>query len=216
MALTHSPKIPTSALVLSLDSANEKSYSGTGSVWGNLVDSFNNATLLNSPSFSENSFNFDASGKRATISSPLSNTNITASVWYQRDESSSSGSWRTILATTSTNIHHLISQQTSRNLGVWDGSFRDFGYLPPVDGMFHNYTVLYNSGLSASLYVDGVFISTVSTSLDLAVSPIGSIGNWSGGGYWSGKITSATFYYRLLSEAEIRSIYLFTKSRFGL
>ena len=34
MGLSHSPKIVTSGLVLALDSGNQKSYPGSGAVWG--------------------------------------------------------------------------------------------------------------------------------------------------------------------------------------
>lgn len=50
MAFHHSPKIVTNGLVLCLDAANRKSYSGTGTVWRDLAGS-NNGTLTNGPTF---------------------------------------------------------------------------------------------------------------------------------------------------------------------
>ena len=38
MALTHSPKIVTSNLLMCVDAANEKSYSGSGTTWADLVN----------------------------------------------------------------------------------------------------------------------------------------------------------------------------------
>ena len=45
MALTHSPKIVTDNLVLCLDAANTKSYSGTGTTWNDISYNGNNGTI---------------------------------------------------------------------------------------------------------------------------------------------------------------------------
>jgi hypothetical protein len=183
MAYQNGPRMITDGLVLYLDSANAKSYPGSGTVWTDLSGNGNNGTLINAPIFDGNFFTFGESNQRCTISSPVSTSGfMTANIWYRRNESVSSTSWRTLFATTSTNIHHLISQQSSRNLGIWDGSFKDFLYNPPQDSLFHNYAVIYQSTVNATLYVDGVFVNTISTILNLQTSPLGSIGNWSSGG----------------------------------
>ena len=177
MSLSHSPIIIRDGLVLYLDAENAKSYSGTGTTWSDLSPSLNNATLVSSPTFTSGShFSFDASAKRATINTPYGKTGqMTAFIGYRRNEATSSTTWRTLLGDVSANFHHLISQQTSRNLGIWDGSFKDFGYNPPQDSKFHIYTVVYTSGSSATLYIDGVQGNTVSTTLDLNTYKIGSI-----------------------------------------
>lgn len=47
MALQHSPRIVTDGLVLCLDAANPKSYSGSGVTWGDLSNTGNNGTITN-------------------------------------------------------------------------------------------------------------------------------------------------------------------------
>ena len=131
---------------------------------------------------------------------------MTASVWYKRDDSISSGTWRTILGHKTSNIHHLISQSGSKTLGIFDGGFRAFQHTPQNNEWEH-YVVIYNSGVDASLYVNGQFNSKVSTSLNLLTNPIGMIGNWKGGNYWSGAIDDVRIYDRALSESEIKSLY---------
>jgi hypothetical protein len=60
MSLSHSPRIVNSSLVLALDAANRKSYSGTGTTWTDLSGSNNNGTLVNTPTYNANgSFSFD-------------------------------------------------------------------------------------------------------------------------------------------------------------
>jgi hypothetical protein len=215
MGFHRGPKIITDGLVLALDAANTKSYPGNGSTWSDLSGNSNNGTLTNNPLFSDGSLIFNGSGKSSTLTSPFGQSNFTtASLWYKRVEANSSTTWRTLLGTANTNVHHLISQSSSRILGVWDGSFRSFGYTPPIDGKFHNFTIIYQSATNASLYVDGVFISTVVIVLNLTTSPIGLIGNWNGGNYWAGNISLPTIYNRALTPQEITQNFNALKNRF--
>jgi len=52
MGLSHSPSIVSSNLVLCLDAANNKSYSGSGNTWYDVSGRSNNATLINGPVYS--------------------------------------------------------------------------------------------------------------------------------------------------------------------
>lgn len=149
---------------------------------------------------------YNASGRRTLVASPVGQAGVvTASVWYKRDEAAASTSWRTILGHASANVHHLIVNNTSRNIGIFDGSWRDFGYLVPDDGQWHHYAVIYNVPASnATLYVDGVQHATIATTLNLATSPIGSIGEWGGGSYWAGPVDDVSIYGRALTTSEIQ------------
>ena len=217
MGFFRGPNIVRDGLVLALDAASSRSYLESGNTWFDLSGNGNNGTLVSSPLFSDGSLVFNGFDKRATLSSPFGQSNFTTtSIWYNRVEANSSTTWRTLLGTFDTNFHHLISQSSSRVLGVFDGSFRSFGYTPPIDGKFHNYTVIYQSATNASLYVDGVFVSTIVIVLNLITSPIGSIGNWKGGNYWAGNISTTTIYNKALTSQEIKQNYNAQKSRFGL
>jgi hypothetical protein len=50
MAVGYSPKIVTDGLVMCLDAANRKSYSGTGTIWRDLCNNYD-FTIVNSPTF---------------------------------------------------------------------------------------------------------------------------------------------------------------------
>lgn len=52
MSYHNGPKIVSEGLVLYLDAANSKSYSGTGTTWTDLSGNSNNATLVNGPTYS--------------------------------------------------------------------------------------------------------------------------------------------------------------------
>ncbi len=213
MAVAYNPKIVTDGLVLCLDVANQKSYPGTGTTWFDISGNGNNGTLVNSPVIIQPYISFDGSGKRATIT-PASPVSV--SVWYARVDSESATNWRSIFADLTANIHHLILQQTTNIMGIWDGSFKSFGYTPPNDSIFRNYTVVYNSGSSASLYINGELFSTISTILNLSTNPIGSIGNWSVGNYWAGRLNLPMFYNKTLSQQEIRQNFNAIRGRYGI
>jgi hypothetical protein len=51
MAFNFSPKIVTNGLVLYLDAANTRSYSGSGTAWNDLTVNGNNGVLTNGPTF---------------------------------------------------------------------------------------------------------------------------------------------------------------------
>lgn len=50
MSFHHSPKIVTDGLVMCLDAANRKSYSGSGTIWRDLCNNYD-FTIVNSPAF---------------------------------------------------------------------------------------------------------------------------------------------------------------------
>lgn len=219
MAIGYNSSIVRNGLVLQLDAANIKSYSGSGTAWNDLSTTSTNAVLVNSPVYNTTNlgyFSFNQSSKKATITPISSSSQLTASVWYRRNETDSSTSWRTIFSTASTNIHHLILNSSSRVLGIWDGAFKSFGYLPPLDNKFHNYTVIYNTGTSASLYVDGTFVINITTTLNLSTSPIGTIGNWNGNNYWSGHVSYCSTYNRALNVLEIQQNFNSLRGRYGI
>lgn len=95
MALSHSPSIVTSGLVLCLDAANPKSYPGTGTTWIDLSGGGYNATLVSSPTYNSAGFFSFTGAQSATVTNPLfssqTNTNQvwTVSAWLNVDDTSS-------------------------------------------------------------------------------------------------------------------------------
>lgn len=87
MALSHSPQIIRDGLVLYLDAANPKSYSGSGSTINNLINNNITAELVGSYSFSNGQIRLDNSSLTATSNithiQTSSITNITTvSLWF--------------------------------------------------------------------------------------------------------------------------------------
>lgn len=146
---------------------------------------------------------FDGVGERVSITPIELSGSSTAECWYKW-KSPGSGTYSTILAVLTGNIHHLILNP-SRSIGIWDGTFRSFGYTVPNDDTYHHYAVIYDSGATAMLYVDSVYISQVSIVLNLVTNPIGSIGNWSSGSYYAGIIDDVRIWNTARTQTEIQA-----------
>ena len=88
MGLFHSPKIVTDGLLVYLDAANSKSYSGSGADWTDLTGNGHNATLVNSPTHNSDigfiSFNGTDQYANHTVDSiSTGTTNFTFEVWFK-------------------------------------------------------------------------------------------------------------------------------------
>ena len=58
MGIAYNPKIVTDGLVLCLDAANTKSYSGTVTSWTDLSGNGNTGTLTNGPTYNSSNLGF--------------------------------------------------------------------------------------------------------------------------------------------------------------
>ena len=92
------PNIVTDKLVLYLDAANTQSYSGSGTTWTDLSSKGNNATLVNTPTFSSNNkgyFDFNGSNEAAQIADnedfTLGTNDFTMDFWGYMDALPGSG-----------------------------------------------------------------------------------------------------------------------------
>ena len=154
-------------------------------------------------------FQFDGALKYINIPPLGSDAPWTVSAWVARN-AFANATWKTIIAVASGNIHHLMLD-LNYAVGLWDGSHKLFGYVVPNDGQFHALTVIYHNSTSASLYADGVFVSTITINLNLNTYKFGKIGNWSGGGYHAGPIGNLKIYNRALTAEEVKTLYLLGK-----
>lgn len=75
MSFSYSPKVTTNGLILYLDAANTKSYSGSGVNWNDLTVNQNISTLTNGPTFSSSNmgiFSFDGTNDYSEITNKTS------------------------------------------------------------------------------------------------------------------------------------------------
>lgn len=97
MAINYNPGIVTTGLILCLDAANKRSYSGSGTAWNDVSDIGNNGTLVNGPTFDSSNLggiNFDGIDDYISFVSNPSLTNaITLEIWVKLSSTTAPNAW---------------------------------------------------------------------------------------------------------------------------
>jgi hypothetical protein len=233
MGCSSGPDVVEDGLVLCLDAASKRSYSGSGTTWIDTVGG-NNGTLTNGPTFSsENggSIVFDGSDDRVEISDSdlfsFVGSAFSLSVWLKTSStiSSSKGfiskgntltageyvfhSYNDIVAfrltDNSTGAYRGVSANSAIDQGVWANFVAVSDGTQEISGMS-----IYKNGvlLSVSDNSGGSFTGVQNTSTPL------KIGARSNSEIFAGNIALSLVYNRALTADEIRRNYLSTKERY--
>ena len=233
MATRYSPAIVTSGLVLCLDAANPRSYSGTGTTWTDLSGNGNNGTLGAStaaPTYSNQnggSLVFDGGNDFISISS-LANFNFGSAmsvfVWHKNI----GGDYRGVIANTYGGGGFDLRYGREDFFGGGNNGTILNVYINTSSGTFSrsinaelnvwgNYGFTYN-GSSLIAYKNGVSFSTISASGNVSVTsnPVTIGKNLVGSEFLSGNVAIAYIHNTALSASEVSRNYNATKSRFGL
>ena len=182
MGLLHSPLSPTDGLVLCLDSANRRSYPGSGNTWFDLSGNGNNGTLTNGVNYNGFAMNFDGSNdvipctsltqgnlgsSDATISlwARLSNISVYSSIICKRMPVSDFRQW----SLTQGNVTDSGQINPGKHIGIFwfkGGSansindaqcFRTTNDV--VDGNWHHILIRRRNGFGVDFYIDGINVS---------------------------------------------------------
>jgi len=224
------PSIVTSGLVLNLDAGNPDSYSGTGSTWYDLTANGNNATLINSPTYSSSNngiLTFNGSNQYATLGNPASLNNLsvfTVSSWLQLN-SLSVNSVQSIYGQGFDNVNEALAfrflDDHSFNIGTYNSST---GNRLTTSGAIFSTGTWYNlvgqyTGTDWTLYINGsLSSSTTSAGINSTTAPISIAGGYFSGTYarfLNGNISNVLVYNTALTSGQILQNYNATKSRFG-
>lgn len=227
MGLSHSPKIVTNGLVLSLDAANTKSYPRSGTIWTDLSGNNNNGTLTNGPTFSVGNMGsivFDGVDDYVNISntSILNNSSQTINIWFLYTSIPGNG-------VSVVGKHDSVGSQNGYNMGLYNGevfcqfkpsSNTDAGSVSTVmsANTWTLITLKFTIGSTLTIYKNGNKISTNAlSSVTMTTQPI-RIGR-SVDTYWSplpGRVASVQIYSRELSDGEVLQNFNAARARFGL
>ena len=229
MGLTHSPKIVTNGLVLALDAANNKSYSGSGVTWNDLSGNNNTGTLTNGPTFSGANGGYivlDGTNDYVINSSPtnipVGSSSRTVQLWiYPKNNScplvqlGTGGGFQVYIVSffnSSGTLYLFTDGINSANNISFSGTD-----LPTLN--IWNHITFGNSGQNWFYYLNGV--SKLSGTFGVTLNTIGQkyiVGNRDDVYLGTANVNvSQTFVYnRALSASEILQNYNATKSRFGL
>jgi len=241
MGLSHSPSIVTSNLVLCLDAANPKSYSGSGNTWFDITGRGNNGTLVNGPSYSSNSGGFISCDGTNDYIEILDNSifdfgsnNFSVEYWFRKNATSSNSNywgvnkWNTG-ASPGTNEWDLSLGNSSSGtgesvfFGIESGSTSYAIKISSTPTLYlWNQVVGIRAGSGLSVYMNGALIGT-SSPVGMAVTT--SVNNVSGrnvriansalDNYYN-KIDSSIvrIYSKALTPDEVKQNYDANKARY--
>ena len=228
MATRYSPAIVTSGLVLCLDAANPKSYSGTGTSWADLSGNGNNmaaSTTISLATFGNSiAFNFDAVGKffNGTCINNIA-TNVTLEAWiYPAASELSVGDRGTVMLLTGTNGLYMSWNKSNQKMS-------NYWYGHPTEGYHENASasnrsvwnhwcsVWNNTDAKLYQYTNGTKASTDASTVGNAAAGTNLIiGRESDDRQFAGGIAIIRIYNIPLTSTQVLQNYNATKSRFGL
>jgi hypothetical protein len=220
MSFNYSPKVVTSGLSLYLDAANQRSYSGSGTTWYNLVSPSNNGTLVNSPTFSSNNAGVivtNGSNNYISITLPTFSSTYSISFWVKPLAlPAGAGSEIQLFGSpgdvASISLYAAVSN-TYKFLS-WNGGTGRTGNTTLSINNWYNFvmvnstnTVFYLNGAT-----DGTFANTAT--LNSGAATFACINGTSR--FLNSNLGTIIFYNKALSSAEVLQNYNATKTRFGL
>lgn len=224
MGIAYNTSIVMNGLVMYLDAANSRSYSGSGTSWYEISGSGSTATLSNSPTFSSinnGGFIFNGSNQYATVPTAsrfdFSTGSTTVTAWFKL---------------TSSGYNCIVSKRNGTGFQLYSLSGKLYADGAGTAGksssqsvntgnIFYGAVVYDRASSLMRLYINGVEdgnVALASTTLtDVAGVNIGraTLGGGSSD-YFNGTIYQVQIYNRALSAAEIKQNYNATKRRFGL
>jgi hypothetical protein len=222
--------IVSDSLLLYLDAGNNKSYSGSGSTWTDLIQN-NNATLTNTTFNSSNGGNLVFNGSNSSIitnsfktvsSGSNVNNDTTNEIWYKWNGVNQLGVITYVGVGASSGYLGFLMNNGS-NLGVsgnkvsviYGGEYfnaLDTGTtFATLTSSVWTQLVITKTTSICKLYQNGIFLgSTTKTQTNYtSTSPYQSA-------FFGGSLSIAKLYNRALTDAEVLQNYNALKGRFGL
>jgi hypothetical protein len=216
--------IPQSGLLLHLDAGNASSYPGSGNTWFDLASSptANDATLVNTPTYSTNNGGYFTFAKASSESATVSGANVvpsaayTKAVWFNLTDTASDNN----LVSGEAGGHFMYLAGTTK-LYCGHSNWVGYNQYPSTANFSANtwYLVVltYTTADGMTLYINGTLDSTYTANKTAHVGDGSTnIGRFGAGNFLNGSVAQVLTYNRAISSAEVTSIYNTTKNRYGL
>lgn len=231
--LGHGASIVRDGLVLHLDAANPKSYSGSGTVWNDLSGNGNDGTLVNGVGYNSSnkgSLVFDGANDYSNILSSnslnIGGLNLTLSAIIKPTALANSLHGASIISRASgqnNGLYEILLIQSNSKNYVYFRMLSIGTYVPgliPLE-LNTNYHVccVYDNGIMKN-YINGVmegdgYIRNIS--ITQAVNRNVFLGmRGSNVGFFPGNIYTTSVYNRALSSTEIQQNFEATRDRYGI
>ena len=220
MGLDHSPIVVTDGLLVYLDAANTRSYSGSGNTVYDLSGLGNTSELINGPTYSSSNlgtFVFDGTNDAIHINSLaniLPKTAYTKIAYFYVTNSLTSNN---IISGGWSGAHAFWLQGVNRLYAGHNGAWSTVtGSTALVNDTWYFGAVTYSSTTGWKLYLngreDGSSANTTTFTGDQEII----IGAYDSGNNFTGRISNVQVYNRALTATEIVQNYNATKKRYGL
>lgn len=205
-------KIVTSGLILNLDAAQLRSYPTTGTTWTDLSGNGNNATLINSPTYSTlggGSILFNGTNSYASGNIQNSST-FTINIWARNINNTIGGGFISTATSPATSFNTYIQ------IGGGTRPFQFNAASLTTTATTNQWVMLTGVQLATTqqLYINGSSVKTIAF-----VNILGdyyNLGRRTDGVYLNTYISNVQIYNRDLSATEVAQNYNALKSRFGL
>ncbi len=228
---TTTSNVITNGLVLNLDASIPASYSGTGSTWFDLSGLNNDATLVNSPTYSSSFGGYittNGTSSFATIAnnSTLDDNTVTVSLWLQytsvtADGGSGYGSIISLGSSSGTyngwNLYIYLNTLYAQIKTNPSPSETNITGTTLSTGTWYNITLVAVSGGTSYLYLNNILLNSAAT-IGFTVTNAQPLriaravdAFWS---YFGGNLGQITIYNRALTTLELTDNYNNTKTRF--
>ena len=244
MSLTYGPSISTNGLVLCLDAANKKSYSGSGSTWNDVSGQGNTGTLQASPTYNQSNsgyFTLNGSTQYISIGSQSivgsGSSPFTGELWWYNTRTLANGSYVMPVRVKQDSEFFLSLYNPSGTYNLF-GVFRGYTQwgTPVTASDFINKWVCIHFGYTGGdkntagsyrVWVNGLQIATGTSNFGAAggagsnCNLIGADGN-SGcntfftDGFINGNVAVYKLYNRLLTDTEILQNFNALRGRYGI
>ena len=221
MAFANGGRVITDGLVLALDAADKNSYPGSGTTWNDVSGNGYNGTLVNGPTFSNNSIVFDGTNDYLNIPNiPLTNyTTITIEMFISSSFPNESMLW----SIEGGGGPDWYTKDNTMGYNSYGGDVYGFS-ASVMRGGWRNIAMTYTKNQSVSLNVVYVNGNQVATSQQLGSTSARSFSTGlkicsdiNGGFYFLQAIIPVIkVYNRVLSPQEVLQNYNAQKSRFNL
>jgi len=218
MALQHHPRIVSNGLLMYIDAANTRSYSGSGNTVLGLITGID-GTLVNGVGFTtanNGAFTFDGSNDYINFgnSSAVQQSSGTLSAWAKA--SSPGGGYRGIIA--KQGAYGLFYTDSVLVAYDWTADAPRSTGINIADNTWKNVVLTYQSGVSngTRIYINGVSVLTTTITIFNQINNLFGGAEANASQYAACSVSSFNMYNRVLTAQEILQNYNATKKRFGL
>ena len=220
--ISNGPKLVTDGLVLRLDSANVKSYPGSGAAWGDLSQHANTGSIAGSSTFSANSINFGGVSHVGYTNNTLNgltalSTEFTIACWVKYDVTSSySAFFEKQTGTSSLQRLDLGHGTGSSYFTTYSGSVVNDGAVAYniTPGNWYNVVLTCTTGTKKGFINGALVLNTSFTSYFPDSTQTLGIGGVSR--QLSGSIALVEVYNRALADREVKANYEWMRSHLAL